>query len=127
MPCSRTPKCRFLPSGFSLQKSPPPLTSVLLLGDRSADPPHRAGTIFTSSCMTRPDEFRVAAALEQSSASNNLSSRSAGTARLIILSHSFACSGNSFRYFANTACHASYSGLSAEARAANRSLTSSGM
>src|SRR2546422_5281292 len=65
IPCSRMPKCRFLPLGVAAWKLPAPsyVRVVLFDGPRSADPPRSHGTLCASTLSTLPEASRPATPL----------------------------------------------------------------
>src|SRR5688500_19665555 len=69
IPCSRTPKCSVRPYGppdhifvwrSAGRNDGSPLTAVLLLSARSADPPHSSGSAGYRAASTSPEALRVA-------------------------------------------------------------------
>src|SRR3989304_4402751 len=63
IPCSRTPKWRFLPPGAaSGRNSPASFMMVSVEGARSADPPASSGSFAAIAFSTLPEALRVAAA-----------------------------------------------------------------
>src|SRR6266481_5682917 len=60
--CSRIPKCRLRPAGFSAWKSPAPgnVSRVLVEGLRSADPPTIQGRVGAMALRTLADASRPA-------------------------------------------------------------------
>src|SRR3954464_6065962 len=100
--CSRTPKCSVRPYGppdhifvcrLAGRNDGSPLTAVLLLSARSAEPPHSSGTAGWSAASPAPEALRVAPPLGSASHVGRFSAQPSGRVRVLIRARSAAPSG----------------------------------
>src|SRR5918997_5225989 len=105
IPCSRTPKCSVRPYGppdhilvcrSAGRNDGSPLTAVLLLSARSADPPHSSGSTGYRAASTSPEALRVATPFGSASQLGSLSAQPSGRVRLLIRASRAAPSGLAF-------------------------------
>src|SRR4051795_7223351 len=91
MACSRTPKCSVRPYGppdhifvcrLLGRNDGSPLTAVLLLSARSAEPPQSSGSTGYSAASTSPEAFRVATPFGPASQVGSLSPQPSGSVLL---------------------------------------------
>ena len=113
---SLTPKWRFLPAGFSAEKSPASFMAVLLDGARSAEPPIMFGMMSFKMLIILPERERVASALSFVSQSASFSISAFASGAVWYCSQSFSISGYSSQYAANIAFHAASTSAFSSAR-----------
>src|ERR1700710_3001153 len=99
MACSRTPKCSVRPYGPPLhilvwrsagRNDGSPLTAVLLLSARSADPPPRSGGSGEIAARTPPEALRVATPLASAGQLGSFPAQPSGSVRVFIRASSSA-------------------------------------
>ena len=105
MPCSRTPNESTFRPGWQI-KVGEHFSSVLLEGERSAEPPTSSGMAAASALSTFPEELRVAIAPSAGVNLGRASLHPAGNSPRNRRSSSEALAGNEVRYASNADCHA---------------------
>ena len=114
MACSRTPKWSVRPYGppdhilvcrSAGRNEAAPLTAVLLLSARSAEPPHSSGRTGYRAARTSPEAFRVATPFGSASQAGRVSAQPSGSVRADSRSSSAPPSGLPARHASKRCCH----------------------